>query len=187
MCSFHFQKQIPAKSYNSSFEQTDKVWGNYQKKFQPFGQTKNTCLQERIVKSHLNCFVKKAKKVVANFVFLLLQKAKNLFRQRQKRIFARSGRKESLCFLIYPQKWSKFPTFLRFWLKLFLKNFIKRIVVVGNNLFRQWRKCFTNKWEKNNNKFCWTFNNMREKATSFSQQWFYEVSANFSLFFSTKV
>ena len=79
MCSFHFQKQISAKSYNSSCEQTNKVWGNYQKKFQLFGQTKNLCLQERIVRSHLNCFVKKAKKVVANFVFFVAAKKKKSF------------------------------------------------------------------------------------------------------------
>ena len=46
------------------------------KKFQLFEQTKKLCLQERIVRSHLNCFAKKAKKVVANFVFLLLKKEK---------------------------------------------------------------------------------------------------------------
>ena len=143
-----------------------------------------------------NRFVKKAKKVVANFVFLLLQKRKKLFRHwrkkimkndfrhRQKRFVARSGRKELLYFVIWPQNEFIFPTFLCFWLKLFLENFIKRIVVVGNNLFRHWRKCFTNKSGKNNNRFFLSFNNKREKKSSFSQKQFHEVSANFFVLFS---
>ena len=89
--------------------------------------------------------------------------------------------------MIVPQNEFILPTFLCFWLKLFFENFIKRIVVVGNNLFRQWRKCFVNKSEKNNNKFCLTFNNKREKGTLFSREQFYEVSANISLGFVTNI
>ena len=138
---------------------------------------KITCLQERIARSQLNCFVKKAKKVVANFVFLLLQKRKNLFRHWQKRFLDRSERKELLRFVICSTKYNSiFSHFCVFGWNCFWRTSSKELLLLA-----------TIKLEKNNNKFCWTFNNVREKATSFSQQWFYEVSANFSLFFSTKV
>ena len=162
----------------SIFVPIDAQWSNYFKK----SLTKNYIIfpdHAAITQIVINCFGKEREKVVAKFVFLLLLKVKNLFRQWrknkfkndfcqwQKSVIAKSARKEWPSLVIMVQKCVDFLTFCVCCWKRFWRTSSKELLFLAKIFSATGGKRLTTKWEKDNNKFFFEFCRRRERNIRF--------------------